>query len=97
MKHESPIERAVGDVAANLVLDLDQTLVSRDARTIAIATRALGATSIAYSHQSLATQPLLAIPDVVAWCLARGGWWRRRVGSVSVTAACIYMTHHVVS
>jgi hypothetical protein len=35
--------------------------------------------SVTYSHQTLATQPLLAIPDVIAWCWARGGHWRRRV------------------
>jgi len=27
----------------------------------------------------LGSQPLLSIPDVVAWCWARGDIWRRRV------------------
>lgn len=73
------VARAEGEPAAHLVLDLDETLVARDARVLARAVRETGATSITYSHQRLATQPLLSIPDVVAWCWARGGDWRRRV------------------
>lgn len=60
-------------------MDLDQTLMARDARTLSTAIRDAQAESITYSHQMLASQPLLALPDVVAWCWARGGDWRQRV------------------
>lgn len=83
VRRERALREVVGLAAtesvAHLVLDLDQTLVAKDARTIALAIGELDATSITYSHQSLATQPLLSIPDVIAWCWARGGEWRRRV------------------
>lgn len=69
----------------NLVLDLDQSLVARDARTLASAIRRANTDSITYSHQSLASQPLLSLPDVIAWCWARGGDWRRRVASITTT------------
>lgn len=76
------VERAASASAASLVLDLDQTLVARDARTLSDACRSAGTTSITYSHQTLASQHLLALPDVVAWCWARGGDWRRRVAPI---------------
>lgn len=71
-----------GSTAVNLTLDLDQTLRSRDARVLASSLRERRATGVTYGHQTLTTQPLLALPDVVAWCWARGGDWRRRVQSV---------------
>lgn len=79
------VELAAQKHATNLVLDLDETLVARDARTISATARALKETSITYSHQSLASQPMLAIPDVIAWCWARGGDWRHRVAPIVTT------------
>lgn len=76
------VELAAADRVASLVLDLDQTLIARDARTLTDARRMMGTGSITYSHQSLAQQPLLALPDVVAWCWARGGDWRRSISTL---------------
>ncbi|MCL2613806.1 MAG: hypothetical protein FWD95_11335 [Nocardioidaceae bacterium] len=76
------VSRAAQEASASLVLDLDETLLARDARTLSAAVRASGATSVTYSHQPLRSQPLLSIPDVVAWCWARGGDWRRRVAPI---------------
>lgn len=76
------VERAVGESPVHIILDLDRTLVSRDARSIAGAVRDLAGPSLTYSHHSLASEPLLAIPDVVAWCWARGGGWLRRITPV---------------
>lgn len=73
------IEMATDEPAAHLVLDLDQTLVAKDARTITTVAREQRLTALTYSHQSLAALPLLALPDVIAWCWARGGDWRGRV------------------
>lgn len=76
------VERAATSHAAVLVLDLDHTLVARDARTLSDACRTTGVGTITYSHQALSQQPLLALPDVVAWCWARGGSWRRAVSAL---------------
>lgn len=71
------VARVAEEAAAHLVLDLDATLLARDRRTLAIATRALP--SVSYSHLPLSAEPLLSIPDVIAWSWARGGDSRRRV------------------
>lgn len=76
------VQRLSPHSAASLVLDLDQTLVAQDARTLTTALAQMGATAITYSHQRLATEQLLALPDVIAWSWARGGEWRRRVESI---------------
>lgn len=73
------VHRVANTDAAHLIVDLDQSLLARDARVLATAIRDSHADSITYSHQMLASQPLLALPDVIAWCWARGGDWRRRV------------------
>lgn len=75
------VDRATSEPSVHLVLDLDRTLVARDARTLRDACRRSGARAVTYSHQALSEQPLLALPDVIAWCWARGGDWRRRVSS----------------
>jgi len=35
-----------------------------------------------YRHQRAHEEPLLALPDVVAWCWVRSGDWRRRIGPI---------------
>lgn len=74
------VARVADEEAAHLVLDLDATLLARDRRTLAIASRELP--HLAYSHLPLAAEPLLSIPDVIAWSWARGGEWRRRVAPI---------------
>lgn len=71
------VARIADEDAAHLVLDLDTTMVARDRRTLAGATRDLP--RVAYSHLPLSAEPLLTIPDVVAWSWARGGEWRHRI------------------
>jgi hypothetical protein len=56
------VVRAARETAATLVLDLDQTLVSKDARSISSALREVTGSSITYRHQALAAQPLLQSP-----------------------------------
>lgn len=76
------VKLAAANGAASLVVDLDQTLIARDARTLTDACRITTGETITYSHQALAHRPLLALPDVVAWCWARGGEWRRTVSAL---------------
>ena len=70
---------------ASIVFDLDSTLVSWDRQRMIELTRAAGAQDrITYRHASRHQEQMLAIPDVIAWCWARGGDWRRRVEPVVI-------------
>jgi hypothetical protein len=43
-------------------------------------TRAAGARErISYVHHHRHYEPMLAIPDAIAWCWGKGGDWRRRI------------------
>ena len=71
---------AAMQVAARIVFDMDVTLLSFDRQHMIEATRASAARDrIRYVHLPFASEPALAIPDVVAWCWARGGEWRERI------------------
>ena len=37
-----------------------------------------------YRHEAAAAEELLAVPDAIAWCWAKGGDWRRRVEALVV-------------
>jgi hypothetical protein len=46
-------------------------------------TRAAGCReTLRYEHRRAASEMLLAVPDAVAWCWAKGGDWRRRIEPV---------------
>jgi ribosomal protein L19E len=63
-----------------LVLERDDSLEAADRRWLYERVRAAGcAETLRYQHQRAHEEPLLAIPDAVAWCWAKGGEWRRRV------------------
>jgi hypothetical protein len=62
---------------ARLVLERDETLVTSDRRIIQSEHARLGC-SFSYEHDGAAQEPLLCIPDAVAWAWARGGDFRRR-------------------
>jgi hypothetical protein len=38
--------------------------------------------TLRYMHKRANEEPLLAIPDAVAWSWAKGGHWRRRVTGI---------------
>lgn len=77
------LERLVGDIAGTcerLVLESDETQDQRDRRDLIELIRAAGCHgTLSYDHLRATSEPLLAIPDAVAWAWARGGDWRRRV------------------
>ena len=55
---------------------------SQDQRDRAVIYQALGpdpAPPLEYTHATAAAEPLLWIPDAVAWAWGRGGDWRKRV------------------
>ena len=75
----------VADVArsrgsAMLIIEQDESLVSSDRQQLIECIRAAGISDrLRYSHAQAASEPLLAIPDAVAWCWAKGGEWRTRI------------------
>ena len=69
---------AAGDT--RLVLEQDDSLVRSDRHELYQLVRQAGITDILeYRHQRVHEEPLLAFPDVVAWCWVRSADWRRRI------------------
>ena len=65
---------------AMLVLEQDDTLLSWDNQRLIEFTREAGCReTLRYEHRRAASELLLAVPDAIAWCWAKGGDWRRRV------------------
>jgi hypothetical protein len=65
---------------AMLVLEQDDTLLGWDNQRLIEFTREAGCRdTLRYEHRRAASELLLAVPDAVAWCWAKGGDWRRRV------------------
>lgn len=66
-----------------LVLERDDSLVEVDKRLLYRRVRELGcAETLTYRHQRTSEEPLLMIPDAIAWCWSRGGQWKTRVRSL---------------
>ena len=64
---------------AMLVLEQDDTLLSWDNQRLIEFTREAGCRdTLRYEHRRAASELLLAVPDAIAWCWAKGGDWRRR-------------------
>lgn len=61
-----------------LVLDSREGLDGKDRATIHRAVRLSRIDGFSYVHQHSASEPLLWVPDAVAWAWGRGGDWRRR-------------------
>jgi len=65
------------------VLESDTTQDARDRQALIEVTRAAGCRgTMTYEHRTANAEPLLSIPDAVAWAWAWGGDWRRRVEPV---------------
>lgn len=78
------LRAAVNDAAARahpvLVLEQDDSLFGWDNRHLIEFTRAAGCRdTLRYQHRRATKEHLLAIPDAIAWCWAKGGDWRRRI------------------
>ncbi len=81
------LQALVDDVArrrdTTLVLEQDDSLVRWDNQRLIELTRAAGCSeTLRYEHRRTAAEQLLAVPDAIAWCWARGGDWRRRIEPV---------------
>ncbi|WP_454232446.1 hypothetical protein [Mycolicibacterium fortuitum] len=63
-----------------LVIDRDDSLVNFDNQRLIEYTRKAGCRdTLRYEHRSDKTEPLLGIPDAIAWCWAKGGPWRQLI------------------
>ncbi|MCA1675934.1 MAG: hypothetical protein LC799_28430, partial [Actinobacteria bacterium] len=78
------LRAVVNDAAARahmvLVLEQDDSLLSWDNQHLIEFTRAAGCRyTLRYQHRRATDEHLLAIPDAIAWCWAKGGDWRSRI------------------
>jgi hypothetical protein len=82
-QRDACLEALVADVAERgfgmLVLERDDSVLEQDRRLLYRRVRELGCEDLVYRHQRAREEPLLAIPDAIAWCWQRGGHWRDRV------------------
>jgi hypothetical protein len=63
---------------ARIVLETDDSTVDHDRKLIRAKLKAAGVEDVVgCDHLRSHEEPLLAIPDAVAWCYARGGEWRK--------------------
>jgi len=69
-----------------MILEQDDTLIASDRKLLYGASRVAGCVdTLRYEHRRAASEQLLAVPDAIAWCWAKGGDWRRRI-ELAVTA-----------
>lgn len=84
------VAHAVEVGASRLVLEQDDSLLVHDKRSLVEITRELRCRDdLHYEHARAAEEQLLALPDVVAWCWAKGGFWRQRVAPVVVSVTTV--------
>jgi hypothetical protein len=77
------LAREVG--ATTVVLERDPTTVEKDRRVLFANSRSRNDhAQIHYYHLTATEEPLLWIPDAIAWSWTRGGEWRRRVMEMGV-------------
>ena len=77
------VEDLAGDGPTLLVIEQDDSLVRSDRHELYQLARAAGITDVLeYRHQRARDEPLLALPDLAAWCWVRSGEWRRRIGPI---------------
>jgi hypothetical protein len=76
--------RLIADAAqagvSMLVLEQDDSVLDVDKRLLYRRVRELGCEdTLVYRHHRAHEEPLLALPDAIAWCWHRGGHWKKRV------------------
>jgi hypothetical protein len=69
--------------AARLVLEHDDSTCAPDQALLNTHIRATGlAASLRWEHLRGYEECLLALPDAIAWCWARGGHWRTKIHEI---------------
>lgn len=68
-----------------LILDHDESMLRWDKQQLIEFTRAEDCRdSVRYEHRRGQSEPLLAVPDAIAWCWAKGGAWRAAMSGVVI-------------
>lgn len=66
-----------------LVLEQDDSIIHWDRQRLIELTRTQGhRDTLRYEHHRAKSELLLAVPDAIAWCWARGGQWKRQIRPV---------------
>ena len=85
-QREACLEHVVRDLAKSgaslLVIESDESVVALGRRLLFRYVRQLDCDTLEYRHLRAREEPLLAVPDALAWCWHRGGHWRKRVASL---------------
>lgn len=77
---EQVVDLAAAVGANRIVIEMDESIVQTDNRTLYQAIETHGARGqIRYEHSRPASEPLLWVPDAVAWSFGRGGEWAQLV------------------
>jgi len=81
------LHRLIADLASNgahrMVLEQDDSVMHADRRTLYESVRAHGVEGrLVYEHLRAKSEPLLWIPDAVAWCWVKDNNWRERAKPV---------------
>lgn len=76
-----------GSGVTRLVLEAREGQDKRDRATIYAAVGPRPNPQFLYTHRRPAGEPLLWVPDAVAWAWGRGGRWRQRVRELELVAA----------
>jgi hypothetical protein len=78
------VDDVAGEGTARLVLELPDGDLIADRRTLYDAVRKQSGTGalLRYDHLRAPAEPLLWVPDAVAWAWSHGGQWRDRVASL---------------
>jgi hypothetical protein len=76
------IVRDIAPIAERLVIERDEPVLAKDGRLLHQALIRFGCfDSLRWDLMVPKADPLLWIPDAVAWCWVRGGRWRQSVAS----------------
>jgi hypothetical protein len=77
------VANAIQDARTSICIEHDDSMIQVDRRVLIAVTKAHRADdSLRYRHDRAASEPLLALPDAIAWAWARGGEWRPRCEDV---------------
>ncbi|GGU37786.1 hypothetical protein [Lentzea flava] len=76
--------------ASMLVLEQDDSILEADKKLLYRCVRELGCQDdLVYRHHRAHEEPLLALPDAIAWCWHRGGQWKKRVQPLVTTVKVV--------
>lgn len=88
LARDACLARLIRDMVAinaeRLVVEVDDPALKTDRALIYAHLRDANCTTLQYAHMRAYEECLLALPDAIAWCWARGGSWRARVSEVVV-------------